>query len=98
MAAVTGLVRVRAIFVHATRAGLVMEIRMQNLVLETPDKSGPFDWKKHFDATIQVSRHQISTAQITFFRTIVAEVVNTAMFQEAAYNTADSDVLAHSGE
>jgi hypothetical protein len=55
--AVTELVRIRAILVHTAGTSLVVKIRVQNLILETPDKSGSFDGEKHFHAAVQLAWH-----------------------------------------
>ena len=97
MPAVTGLVRVRAILVHAARASLIMQVGVKNLVLKTPHQSGPFHRKEHFHTAVQVPRHQIGAAEVDLLGIAVRKVEDPAVLEEAADDARDADVFADAG-
>src|SRR5579885_3034219 len=66
-------------------------------VQKPPLQLGIFHRKESFHAAVQVAAHQIGASQIQQLLAAVAEIIDTAVLQEAAQQRGDLDALADSG-
>ena len=81
---------------HLAGLYIVVEVERQHFVAQVPHYPVVFDGKEHFNPAIKVARHQIGATRENQFLAAVVEVIEPAVFQEAADDANDADVLAHS--
>src|SRR6266567_9095977 len=74
----------------------ISQYRLQHTFIDGGAQRGRFQRKKHFNAHIQVALHHIRAAQVYFFSTIIAEIVDTAMFENTTNKTAHANSFTQS--
>ena len=86
---------VGSIFQQNSGFAVVGQIRIENLVAHSLAQHFIAQGHEHFDAFVKVARHPVGAADIYLFLTIIGEIENAAVFEEAAHNAPHSYVIAH---
>ncbi len=63
---------VTPIALHVTRAAIVGKVLVEDLVPDATHQARRPDWEEHFDAAIQIARHQIRAAQVDLLVAAIA--------------------------
>src|SRR5215831_12416414 len=75
-----------------------MQMHLQNVTQNSISQRARLHWEEHFDATIQVAGHQISTAQEDVVLFAMAKVIDAGVLQETANDGRYRDGVTHTGD
>src|SRR5208282_318693 len=87
--------QINCIGLHVARLNGIGQVSGENVIAEMADQFGVTHRKHDLDSPVQVSRHQIGTAEVYFFLACVPEIVDSTVLQETPHNTRHLDVFAH---
>ena len=76
----------------------VLHIDIQNGVDNRPPDHRVVNRENNFDAAVQVSRHQVGTAEEHLLIATIPKIKDTGVFQEPPDNTGNIDVFTQSGD
>src|SRR4051812_46856512 len=88
---------VASVAVQLARGTVVGQIQVEDLVADAVREPAIRDRHHHFDAAIEVARHQVRAADVDLLVAAVAEVPDPAVLEEAADDAADADAIADAG-
>ena len=91
----TGASRIATVGMHVARFHCVGKVGGEDLVAEMADQFGFADGEDYLDSAVQVSRHQVGAAEIDLFLARIAEIVDSAVLEEAAHDAGYLDVFAY---
>lgn len=77
---------------------VVLQLRNHDLIHDVIAQVFLQERRQHFDTTVQVTRHQVGTAEVHLFIPVIVEIVDAGMLQETSDNRANRDRIGNAGQ